>query len=67
MHHPEVSAIAAIFAKFSDDMVVHLKAEEDVFFPAVKRVDSAVGSGQNPQTDDRVLIKAALRKLHRAA
>lgn len=64
-HHPEVIEIAAIFAKISDDMVVHLKAEEEVFFPAVKRVDSAVGSGQNPQTDDRVLIKSTLTKLYR--
>ncbi|NLV23989.1 MAG: iron-sulfur cluster repair di-iron protein [Deltaproteobacteria bacterium] len=64
-HHPEVIEIAAIFAKISDDMAVHLKAEEEVFFPAVKRVDSAVGSGQNPQTDDRVLIKSALTKLYR--
>jgi len=64
-HHPEVIEIAAIFAQIADDMAVHLKAEEEVFFPAVKRVDLAVGSGQNPQNDDRVLIKSELTKLHR--
>lgn len=63
--HPEVIEIAAIFAKISDDMAVHLKAEEEVFFPAVKRVDTAVGSGQNPASDDRVLIQSTLTKLYR--
>ncbi|KIH77296.1 regulator of cell morphogenesis and NO signaling [Geoalkalibacter ferrihydriticus] len=65
VHHPEVIEIATIFAKIADDMAVHLKAEEEVFFPAVKRVDTAVSSGQDPQSDDRALIKSELTKLHR--
>lgn len=64
-HHPEVIEIAAIFAKIAADMAEHLKTEEEVFFPAVKRVDTTVGSGQNAQTDDRALIKSELTKLHR--
>lgn len=51
--------------KIADDMAIHLKAEEEVFFPAIKRVDTAVSSGQNPQSDDRALIKSELIKLHR--
>lgn len=64
-HHPEVIEIATIFAKIADDMTVHLKAEEEVFFPAVKRVDTVISSGQNPKSDDRVLIKSELTTLHR--
>jgi regulator of cell morphogenesis and NO signaling len=64
-HHPEVIEIAAIFARISNEMAIHLEAEEELFFPAVKRVDKAVDSGQNPQIDDRALIKTELTKLHR--
>jgi regulator of cell morphogenesis and NO signaling len=64
-HHPVVIEISTIFAKIAEDMAIHLKAEEEVFFPAVKRVDAAVGNGQNPQADDRALIKSTLTKLHR--
>lgn len=63
-HHPEVIEIAAIFAKISSAMVVHLKAEEEVFFPAVKRVDAAAGD-RNPDPQDRALIKSSLESLHR--
>jgi regulator of cell morphogenesis and NO signaling len=65
LHHPEVIEIAAIFARISNEMAVHLEAEEEVFFPAVKRLDTAIGSGQNPRADDRALIKSELIKLHR--
>lgn len=64
-HHPEVIEISVIFAKIATDMAAHLKHEEEVFFPAIKRADAAVSSGNNPDTLDRVLIKTSLEKLHR--
>jgi len=63
-HHPEVIEIAKIFEKIAADMAAHLVEEEEVFFPAIKRVDAAVSSGENPDAHDRALIKAELDKLH---
>lgn len=64
-HHPEVIEIASIFRKIATDMAAHLKHEEEIFFPAIKRADAAVSSDNNPDTQDRVLIKTSLEKLHR--
>ena len=36
-HHPEVIEIATIFDKVAVDMAAHLREEEEVFFPAIKR------------------------------
>ncbi len=63
-HHPEVIEIARIFEKIASDMAAHLVEEEEVFFPAIKRADAAVRSGQNPVAKDSVLIKSELDKLH---
>jgi len=64
-HHPEVIRIAAIFDKIATDMTGHLKEEEEVFFPAIKRVDAARISGNTPDEKDRETIRASLLKLHR--
>jgi len=53
-HHPEVIRIAAIFDRIATDMAAHLKEEEEVFFPAVRRVDAARISGNTPDEQDRV-------------
>lgn len=63
-HHPEVIEIAAIFEEIAADMAVHLEEEEEVFFPALKRADAAVKSGQNPDVGDSALIKTELARLH---
>ncbi len=63
-HHPEVIRIAAIFDKIATDMVAHLKEEEEVFFPAVKRADAARMAGIAPDVTDRETIRADLLKLH---
>ena len=63
-HHPEVIKIATIFAKIATHMAAHLTEEEEVFFPAIKRVEAAVSSGKNPDAQDRTLIKSELEKLH---
>ncbi len=63
-HHPEVIEIAVIFDKISTDMVGHLREEEEVFFPALKRVHAAQKAGTAPEGKDRAEIKASLQTLH---
>jgi regulator of cell morphogenesis and NO signaling len=62
-HHPEVFEIAAIFDKIAIDMAAHLREEEDVFFPAVKRADTIRRTGATPATQDIETIKTSLKKL----
>lgn len=62
-HHPEVIEIAAIFARIATDMAAHLREEEEVLFPAIKRIDNAGKSGNTPETADLATIKEALAKL----
>jgi regulator of cell morphogenesis and NO signaling len=64
-HHPEVIQISAIFDKIAADMATHLIEEEDVFFPAVKRVKAARIAGLTADTNDLETIQASLGKLHR--
>ena len=40
LKHPEALKIAAIFSKIAEKMKVHLKEEEENFFPAVKKLAS---------------------------
>lgn len=63
--HPEVIEITAIFEKIASDMAVHLKEEEEVFFPTLKRVDAARLAGLTPDTHDRETIKVSLISLRR--
>ncbi len=65
VHHPEVVRIAAIFDKIATDMTDHLKEEEEVFFPALKRADAARIAGTTPDDKDRAAIQASLLRLHR--
>jgi len=37
-HHPELVEVAALFAKINDELLQHLKQEEEVLFPAIKSV-----------------------------
>lgn len=63
--HPEVIKIAVIFEKIATDLVAHLKEEEEVCFPAIKRAEAASISGNQPDTKDRETIKNSLVRLHR--
>ncbi len=64
-HHPEVIEIAAIFEKIASDMTTHLKEEEEVFFPALKRADAARLAGVTPDTHDRETVRVSLIRLRR--
>ena len=61
--HPEVIEIAAIFAKIAIDMAAHLREEEEVLFPAIKRIDAAVTAGKPAEAQDEATIRASLVKL----
>lgn len=39
-HHPELIEVANLFAKINDELIPHLKNEEEVLFPAIKEVIS---------------------------
>ena len=64
-NHPEVIEIADLFAKIAADLTAHLKEEEEVFFPAVKRAEAASASGLEPAAGDRETIRASLERLYR--
>lgn len=63
-HHPEVIKIAAIFDKISTDMAAHLREEEEVFFPAVRRIEATTKAGGAPDASDIGLLRTSLAKLH---
>jgi len=62
--HPEAVEIAAIFDKVAADMTVHLREEEEVLFPIIKRIDAARKEGTAPGTEDLETLKASLGKLN---
>jgi regulator of cell morphogenesis and NO signaling len=62
-NHPELTKIGTIFDKITSDMEGHLREEEEILFPAIKRVEAATKSGSTPQDTDCEVIKASLEKL----
>ncbi len=64
-HHPEVIEIARIFEKVATDLMAHVKEEEEVFFPAIKRLDAARKGGTEPDVKDRRALAESLASLHR--
>jgi regulator of cell morphogenesis and NO signaling len=63
VHHPEVVEIATIFDRIATDMEVHLREEEEVFFPAIKRAHASRKAGSALATKDIATIKTSLMKL----
>lgn len=64
-NHPEVLEIAEIFGKIVPDLADHLRYEEEMFFPAIKRIDTAGKSVTIPETLDLESVRAGLEKLQR--
>ena len=62
-HHHEVVEIAAIFDKIATAMAAHLREEEEVFFPAVKRVGAAGKTGSAPAAEEIGTIRTSLGRL----
>ncbi len=61
--HPEVIEIAAIFHKIAAELKTHLKEEEEIFFPAVKRVEANKKAGTTPTAEDIASLEKSLKKL----
>jgi regulator of cell morphogenesis and NO signaling len=64
-NHPEVIEIARIFGEIAAAMEAHLREEEEVFFPVVKRLDAARKSGMASSAADRDVARASLARLGR--
>jgi regulator of cell morphogenesis and NO signaling len=62
-HHPEVIEIATIFAGIATDMAAHLQEEEEILFPAIKRIDAARKAGNTPEVLDVEAIRTSLVRL----
>ncbi len=62
-HHPEVIEIAAIFAKLVVEMAAHLREEEEVCFPAIKRAYATRKAGSAADANDSEIIQTSLQKL----
>ncbi|HYS44233.1 MAG TPA: hemerythrin domain-containing protein, partial [Geobacteraceae bacterium] len=59
-----VVEIAGIFARIATDMAAHLREEEEVLFPAIKRIDAAGKDGTAPEAKDVAALTACLVKLN---
>lgn len=64
-NHPEVIKIATIYEKIANNLSAHLKEEEDVLFPAIKRADVTRKAGAAPEAEDIETIRNLLKKLVR--
>ncbi len=66
--HPELAAVAAACDELAAALAAHLRREEDVFFPAVRRMERAVKHGEPAAAGDAQTVAAsvaALREEHR--
>jgi len=61
--HPEVIEIAAVFDTIATDLAGHLREEEEVFFPAVKRAAAARKAASAPSAQDIETIRNLIKKL----
>jgi len=56
-HHPELIEIASIFSQINDELLQHLKNEEEVLFPAIKIALN------NPSKKVRETIKSEIKRM----
>lgn len=61
--HPEVIRIDAVYDSVAKDLAAHLREEEEVLFPAVRRIDAAGKAGKTPEEKDLNAIKGSLARL----
>ena len=62
-HHPEVIEIATIFDKIAVEMEAHLREEEEVCFPAIKRAHATRKAGSAAEAQDIATIQSSLKRL----
>jgi regulator of cell morphogenesis and NO signaling len=61
--HPEVIEIAAIFDKIAADLERHLREEEEVLFPAIRKIAGLVKSGSAGDSGELAALRASLATL----
>jgi len=64
-HHPEVIEIAAIFDKIAADMAEHLRQEEEVLFPAIRKMAALRKDGVVPPAREIEAFQKTLGELGR--
>ena len=62
-HHPEVIEIAAIFDRIAADLELHLREEEQVLFPAIRKLSELAKAGSARYSGDMQAIRASLKTL----
>jgi len=62
-HHPEVIEIARIFRKIATDLGGHLREEEQVLFPAIRRLSELAESGAAESAEELAALKKSLGTL----
>jgi len=63
--HPELAQIVTLFDKMATALMVHLKREEEVVFPAIKRAEAAGRDGSAPEAGDVETIAHGVEALVR--
>jgi regulator of cell morphogenesis and NO signaling len=63
-NHPEVIEIAGIFRNIAGELALHLREEEEVLFPAIKRSEAAAKAARRPEEGDRETIKMCMALIH---
>ncbi len=56
-HHPELTQIATLFSQLNDELLTHLKNEEEVLFPAIKNVIT------NKSVQSKEIIKSEIARM----
>ncbi len=59
-NHPEVIEIAGLFRKVAGELTAHLREEEELLFPAIKRAEMAAKTGKVLAERDRETIKGCM-------
>lgn len=62
-NHPEVIKIAQIFEKVAADMEMHLREEEEVLFPAIRKMVELAKSGAGREEADVQALRQTLSSL----
>jgi regulator of cell morphogenesis and NO signaling len=62
-HHPEVIKIAEIFEKIAADMTLHLREEEEMLFPAIRKIEELKKGGTAGDANEVEKLRANLTSL----
>jgi regulator of cell morphogenesis and NO signaling len=62
-HHPEVIEIATIFDKIAADMALHLRQEEELLFPAIRKLTALRKAGTAHDAKDIEALRGSLKAL----